>query len=164
MQTFIAWRWVSVSLIVLLLDQWSKWLVVSHFNLGELYPVLPMMHIALTYNHGIAFSWFDSSALWVRQLLNMVSMAIVVFLLYVQNTTARGSWRLQLALALMIGGALGNILDKVAVGYVVDFIDVYYGNWHFATFNIADAAISIGGICFAYDAWITQPKTASPAA
>ena len=157
MQKFIVWRWYSVSLVVLLLDQWSKSLVVGHFSQGEFYPVLPMMHIALTYNHGIAFSWFDSSALWVRQLLSLVSIAIVAFLVYVQNTTAHRHWCVQLALACMIGGALGNILDKITVGYVVDFIDIYYGNWHFATFNIADAAISVGGALFAYDACLARP-------
>lgn len=151
---FITWQWYGISLLILLLDQLSKWLVVSHFNRGELYPILPMVHIALTYNHGIAFSWFDASALWVRQLLSVISITIVAFLLYMQHTTAHHQWRIQLAFALMIGGALGNILDKISVGYVVDFIDVYYGNWHFATFNIADAAISIGAICLAFDAWL----------
>lgn len=158
MYRLFAWRWLVLSFLVVILDQWSKWEVVSHFQRGELHPILPMLNIALSYNQGIAFSWFASSALWVRQSLILVSMGIVAFLLYVQSSTEKKQWGLHIALACMIGGALGNIIDKITIGYVVDFIDIYAGSWHFATFNMADAAISLGGVYFAYDAWFENAR------
>ena len=146
------------SLCITWLDQYTKSLVTMYFASPHIIAVVPHINIAATINTGIAFSWFASSSDWVHILLIVSSMLICTSLSIYQWFVSNEKRFLKWGLALVIGGALGNIIDKVCLGYVIDFIDLYWGIWHFATFNIADAAISLGAICLLLDAY-TKPST-----
>ncbi|HEX2251907.1 MAG TPA: signal peptidase II [Thermoanaerobaculia bacterium] len=138
-------RFLFVALAVVVLDQWTKWLVEIHLPVHSAHPVLPgwfnLVHVR---NTGVAFGLFASdtgAATGVLTLLALVALAAVVFYFWV--TPARDRLLLS-ALSLVAGGAVGNLIDRVASGAVTDFLDVYYGTWHWPAFNVADSAISVG--------------------
>ena len=133
-----------VSLAVVALDQWTKWLVEVHLPLGVVEPVVPgLLNLVHVQNTGIAFGLLASGggAGWLLAVLAMAVLAVV--LLYLRLTPA-GERLLIVALCLVAGGAVGNLLDRVAAGSVTDFVDVYVGRHHWPAFNVADSAISIG--------------------
>lgn len=130
-----------LSLLVIVLDQVTKQLVVRHLDWYESVPVLPHLNLVHMKNTGAAFSMFASLPPAVFVVLGVaVAVGILVWL----RRNPRGQTLLASALVLILGGALGNVIDRVTRGAVVDFIDFYIGNWHFAAFNVADIAISCG--------------------
>ena len=138
--------WLSLSVLVIALDQLTKMIAVSGMALYDSIDVFPGLSWTLLHNYGAAFSFLNDGDGWQRWFFTviaiMVSMAMGVWL----ARTPRGDWRTALPLALIIGGALGNLIDRLRYGYVVDFIDVYYGTWHWPAFNIADSAITVGAV------------------
>lgn len=136
-------RYLGIATIVLLLDQLSKWLALSHLQLGTPEIALPFMNWILLFNPGAAFSFLAQGSGWQRWFftaLGLVASIYIVWLLRKSQSDKTLSW----ALSLILGGALGNVLDRIMYGAVVDFIDLHYGNWHWPAFNIADSAICIG--------------------
>jgi len=143
-------RWLWLSLIVLLLDQATKWLVLQGLQPFEVIEVVPNVNLTLMFNTGAAFSFLADAGGWQRWLFALfalgVSAALVVWLLRLKS----GEWTLALALSLIIGGAAGNLIDRVLLGHVIDFIQVYlpfiplpmFNPW--PAFNLADSAISVG--------------------
>jgi signal peptidase II len=146
----LLWLWLAV--VVIVLDQWIKHVVASHMFLEESIDVLPVLSWTLAHNFGAAFSFLDSAGGWQRWLFTgiavVVSGALVVWL---ARLPANARW-LACALALILGGALGNLYDRMTLGYVIDFIHVHYDSWHFPAFNIADSAITVGAIMLGIDA------------
>ena len=134
---------LTIATLALLLDQCTTWLALSHLQLGIPQPVLPFLNWLLLFNPGAAFSFLAQGSGWQRwffTLLGLAASAYIVYLLARTQLSKTMSW----ALSLILGGALGNVLDRLMFGFVIDFIDCHYGNWHWPAFNIADSAISIG--------------------
>ena len=141
-------RYLIASLAVLVLDQWTKWLVNAHLPEHFPHPVIPgFFNLTHVKNTGVAFGMFAESGrdggAW---LLTALGVAVLGFVAVYFWRLPGDHKLLQAALALILGGAVGNLIDRAAVGAVTDFIDLYYGSYHWHTFNIADSAITIG-IC-----------------
>lgn len=140
-----AWRVaLPVSGGVLVLDQLSKLLIERAFSLHQEWVLFPFLSLQLTYNTGAAFSLLHDAGGWQRGFLSAVSIAIMIWLgvwIHRLTPTERG---LLWPLALILGGAAGNLVDRLSTGAVTDFIVLHYRGWHWPTFNLADAAISLG--------------------
>jgi len=137
-------KWLWVTAVTLLLDQASKLRVDSSMQLYESIPLLPYFNLTYVHNTGAAFSLLNDAGGWQRWLfagLAIVMSSIIGVWLYrlKSHETLLG-----VALAMVLGGAVGNLIDRVAYGYVIDFFDVYYQSWHWPVFNVADSAIDIG--------------------
>ena len=135
----VYWLWLSAGVIVA--DQITKQLVIKHLGWFDVMPVFSHLNWVHAQNKGAAFSMLSSLPPWTFALLGIVVSAGIVWWL---RQNPRGQQMVAAALALILGGALGNVIDRVRLGHVTDFIDFYVGSWHFAAFNVADAAISTG--------------------
>lgn len=136
---------------IVVLDQVTKALSVNGLQYAIPHTVFPGFDLLLVHNTGAAFSFLSNAGGWQRWLLAGISLGVSAFIAVYLWRLPRQQKLLAVALATILGGALGNLYDRVMLGYVVDFISVYYGNWRFATFNIADAAISIGAALMVLD-------------
>ena len=133
-----------VAVIIIALDQWTKYLASTELNYGLPVEILPVFNLTLQHNTGAAFSFLADAGGWQRWFFTIVS-AVVSIVLVIWLSRLRSEQSLMIAsLSCILGGAIGNLWDRVVLGYVVDFISVHYGTWYFPTFNIADMAISIG--------------------
>ena len=148
------WLWLPLTVVVIALDQLSKLWIVNHFHVDERLHVLPVLDITLWYNEGAAFSFLSQASGWQRWLFT--GLAIVVgggLLFWLRRLKGRTQWMLCCALALILAGALGNVIDRLRIGHVVDFILVHWNNSIFPAFNIADSAITVGAAFLLFDAW-----------
>ncbi len=150
--------WLGLAVIAIILDQWTKSIAVAHLIYANPIPVLPFLNWTLLHNYGAAFSFLSDAGGWQRyfftSLAGIVSLIFIFWLMRMpKNMTV-----LPLAIALILGGAIGNLIDRVALGYVVDFIHVYYNNSHFPAFNIADSAITLGTILMLIDTFFLEKK------
>ncbi len=148
--------WMLIAILVVMLDQLSKWWIRALFELYESLPVFPGLQIIYVRNLGAAFSFLSSAGGWQRWffivLSLLASIAIVIWIYRLPNHR-----RLEaLGLSLVLGGAVGNLVDRVLLGYVVDFIDVYYQSWHWPVFNVADSAITVGVVIMIVDIVFNQ--------
>jgi signal peptidase II len=142
--------WLGIATIIFLLDQLSKITVEKLFVYGESLPVTSFFNLVLAYNKGAAFSFLANETGWQRYFFTGIGVvaAVVITYLIKQNATQRlFCW----ALALILGGAVGNVIDRIAYGHVIDFLDFYYGGYHFPAFNLADSAITLGAVLFILD-------------
>ncbi len=144
------WLWLSV--VALVLDQVTKHMIVGSVALGEKIDVLPVFQIAHVHNHGAGFSFLSDAGGWQRWALSLVAVVICGLLLYWMRTTPKSNKLLGMSYSLIIGGAIGNLYDRLVHGFVEDFIHVYYQVYEFPTFNIADIAISLGAMLLIADA------------
>jgi signal peptidase II len=142
--------YLLVALAVLALDQWTKWLVELHLPLSAVQPVFPGLNLTHVRNTGVAFGLFAApgSTSWPLALLGMAALGAVVFYFVLAPRAHR---LLLSALGLILGGAVGNLLDRLASGAVTDFIDVYVGDFHWYFFNAADSAITVGIVLMAFE-------------
>lgn len=148
--------WYGLSLIIVLLDQWTKWLASAKLDYGQPLELFSFFSFTLWHNTGAAFSFLSDAGGWQRGFFATVSALVSVVLVVWMYRLPREQKLLMLALALILGGAVGNLYDRVALGYVVDFIDVYYKNYHFPAFNIADSAISVGAGIMLLDMFLNR--------
>jgi signal peptidase II len=140
-----AWRWVLLSMAVIALDQWMKYLIIENFAEFEDLVLLPVLELMRLHNEGAAFSFLSSAGGWQRWFFIGLGCAVsLVILVWLMRLPGRGKSLLAAGLALVLGGALGNVIDRVRFGYVVDFIRVHYEAWYFPAFNVADSAITVG--------------------
>jgi len=142
--------WLGVSAIVILLDQLSKITMTKLFAYGESMPVTSFFNLVLAYNEGAAFSFLAHESGWQRHLFTAIGICAALYIIYlIKNNTSQRlfCW----ALALILGGAIGNVIDRILYGHVVDFLDFYYLHSHFAAFNLADSAITLGAALFILD-------------
>ncbi|MGZ8225242.1 MAG: signal peptidase II [Methylococcaceae bacterium] len=137
-------KWLWLSLLAVILDQASKIIIDNSMQLYQSIPVIPFFNLTYVHNTGAAFSFLSDAGGWQRWafagLASIISVMIGVWLTRLQKHETL----LAVALSLVLGGAIGNLIDRVAYGYVIDFLDVYVGNWHWPAFNIADSAITLG--------------------
>jgi len=146
-----AWLWLSVAVVAL--DQVTKFLVTRFIDLYERVEVLPVLDFTLLHNTGAAFSLLAGASGWQRWFFIGLACVVSVLLIAWIWRTPRGEKLLPLALALILGGALGNVIDRVLHGYVVDFIHAHWGSAYFPAFNIADSAITVGAALLILDAF-----------
>jgi signal peptidase II len=139
-----AWVWLWLSFSVILIDQLSKHIADHLLHYARPVFVLPFFNLWLKYNAGAAFSFFGNGSGWQVFLLSGISILVIVFIFAWMTRVKRSDWLMACALSLIMGGATGNLIDRIRFGYVIDFFDFHIGTWHFATFNVADSAISVG--------------------
>lgn len=142
-----ALSWLLLSLIVFLADQATKEVALRALTPYTPVPVIPdLLNWTLAFNTGAAFSFLADAGGWQRWLFTILAVGVSALLLGWLARTPRADWRNALPLSLVIGGAIGNLVDRLRHGQVTDFIDVYFGQWHFPAFNIADSAICVGAV------------------
>jgi signal peptidase II len=154
MATSGSWRrvlpWVALAALIVLVDQLTKIVVERTFDYGDVRPVTGFFNLVLTYNKGAAFSFLASASGWQANFLTGVGIAASLFILYL--LAKHGEQRLfSLALSMILGGALGNVIDRLAYGHVIDFLDFHVGGWHWPAFNMADSAIVGGAMLLVLD-------------
>ncbi|MDO9005008.1 MAG: signal peptidase II [Aquabacterium sp.] len=145
-------RWLLISAVVIVLDQLSKAAINSHFVYGESMAVTSFFNLVLAHNTGAAFSFLSEAGGMQRWLFSFVAVAAsvwIVWLLRKHQTEMLFSF----SLAFILGGALGNLIDRIAYGYVVDFLDFHWSGYHFAAFNVADSAITCGAALLIWDSF-----------
>jgi signal peptidase II len=142
--------WLGLALIVLLSDQFTKVLVMGYFHLGDSLTVTSFFNLVRAHNTGAAFSFLASAGGWQRWLFTGIGVAAVLFIVWMLRSHA-GQKLFCFALALILGGAVGNVIDRVLYGYVVDFLDFHWIGWHFPAFNVADCGISVGAALLILD-------------
>jgi signal peptidase II len=149
-------RWLWLSLVVLIVDQATKLIVSATLALYEFIPIMPSLNLTLLHNSGAAFSLLGSADGWQRWLFIGLAVGISVLILaWLRKLEEDQTW-LAGALALVLGGAVGNLWDRINFGYVIDFIDVYYAEWHWPAFNVADSAITVGAVMLVIDAFRSE--------
>jgi signal peptidase II len=152
--------WFALALAVILLDQYTKGLASSHLQYGQPVRVFWWFNITLHHNTGAAFSFLSGAGGWQHYFFSTAATLISLVLAVWLWAMPRGQWLLALSLGLILGGALGNLWDRLTLGYVVDFISVHYQQYFFPTFNIADSAISVGAVCLLLDSFIHRDREA----
>lgn len=135
--------WLMLSVVIVLIDQASKIAIERAFDYGDVRPVTTWFNLVLTYNSGAAFSFLANAGGWQKYFFLVVGLGASGFIIYLLSR--HGTQKLfALALALILGGAIGNVIDRLLYGHVIDFLDLHYAGWHWPAFNIADSAI-VGG-------------------
>lgn len=147
------WVYLWVSAVVLLLDQLTKLLASNQLELYVPNKVTGFFNLTLMHNEGVAFSLLADQSGWQRYFIAVVASFIVIWLLYWLFKNNKSMKLQNTALVLVIGGALGNIWDRVFLGYVVDFVELHYSGYYWPAFNVADSAISIGAVLLIIDAF-----------
>jgi signal peptidase II len=143
--------WLGIAFLVVLIDQLTKITVQKTFSYGETLPLTSFFNLVLVYNPGAAFSFLGNQGGWQRWFFTAIALGAIGFILYLLKRHA-GQRLFCWALALILGGAVGNVIDRVAYGHVIDFLDFYWRGWgHFPAFNVADIGISVGAFLFIVD-------------
>jgi signal peptidase II len=149
--------WIGVALAVVVLDQLTKLLIERAFEYGDVKPLTGFFNLVLTYNKGAAFSFLREASGWQGPVLSAIAIgasALIVFLL-----TRHAQQRLfSFALALILGGAIGNLIDRLLYGHVIDFLDFHYAGWHWPAFNVADSGIVCGALLLVFEELMRMRK------
>jgi signal peptidase II len=144
------WLWLGVALVIFLLDQLTKIAIVGAFQLGESLPITSFFNLVRVHNAGAAFSFLADAGGWQRWFFTGLGTVAALVMVYLLRMHA-GQSLFCLALSLLLGGAVGNVIDRVLYSHVIDFLDFYYGTWHFPAFNVADSAITMGACLLILD-------------
>lgn len=155
------WRFWWLALLVLVADQLSKIWVLNNFSLGESVSLLPVFNFTYARNYGAAFSFLGDAGGWQRWLFTGIAVVVTVILSVWLTRLKTQQWKLSLALVLIVAGAIGNLIDRSLYGYVVDFLHVFYQDWHYPIFNIADCAITIGAGLLIWDSFSPDESVAT---
>jgi|TARA_B110000908_G_scaffold124577_1_gene146045 signal peptidase II len=149
-------KYLFITSLVIVFDQVSKWLMVSRLSLYETVIVMPYFNLTMAHNEGAAFSFLAQAGGWQRWFFIWLALIISV-VLFVWLAKLKPTEKLEaISLSLILGGALGNVIDRISYGYVIDFIDLYIGHNHWPVFNIADSAICIGAILLVADSFKSE--------
>lgn len=155
-----AFGWYLLALVVLILDQWTKWLAETNLTFNEPVPVIePILNWTLAYNYGAAFSFLADAGGWQKWFFSGLALVMALFLTVYLIKAPRQAKLLSIGLALVLGGAVGNLIDRLLHGHVIDFIHVHYADaWHYPIFNIADMGICIGVALILIDMLFLEKK------
>ncbi len=146
-------KYLWLSLLVIVADQISKTVMVNWLDLYETVPVVPFFNLTMAHNTGAAFSFLAGAGGWQRWFFVVLAGLISVVLIIWMRRLAQTAKLEAISLALIIGGAIGNVIDRLIYGYVIDFLDVYAGSYHWPAFNIADSAICVGAVLLIIDSF-----------
>ena len=149
-----SWLWLAATLIAI--DQISKWIVLGALRPGDTHYVAPFFNWVLTFNSGAAFSFLSDAGGWQRWLFTALALGVAGWIVTLLRRHT-SEFRLSLALTLVLGGALGNVIDRLRFGAVVDFIQWHVAGYYWPAFNVADSAITIGAVLLAWDQFATKP-------
>ena len=142
--------WLALAMIILIADQFTKVLIVGYYKLGDATTVTSFFNVVRVHNIGAAFSFLAGAGGWQRWLFTGIGLIAALFILWMLKSHA-GQKLFSFALASILGGAVGNVIDRVVHGYVVDFLQFHYAGWYFPSFNVADSAITIGAAALILD-------------
>ena len=148
-------RWLSVSALVIVLDQLSKLWISSHFSYGEHLYVFGVFNLVLAHNTGAAFSFLSDAGGMQRWLFTVIAVVASVWIVWLLRSHQHQKL-FAMALSMILGGALGNLIDRIAYGYVVDFLDFHWGVYHFPAFNLADSAITCGAFLLIIESFMEK--------
>lgn len=153
-------RWLWLSAFVILADQVSKFWVVNAFELYDSRFIFEYLNLTRLHNTGAAFSFLAGASGWQRWFFIFLGLGVSVFIMaWLRGLPPRGQGWLAAGLALILGGALGNVIDRIVYGHVVDFLHFHYEQWFFPAFNLADSAITAGAICLIIDALLGAARS-----
>lgn len=145
------WIWFALSIVVILGDQFTKYFMATHLVPYQPEPLMPMVNLTLAYNTGAAFSFLSGTGGWHRWFFALFSITMCIILIGWLIKLPRTATLQSLAVSLILGGAAGNLYDRAVLGHVIDFIDVYYKNYHWPVFNLADISICVGAFLLLVD-------------
>ena len=146
-----------VSVVLVLADQWTKLAISSNLRYGESVAITSFFNLVLVYNKGAAFSFLSDAGGWQRVFfIGLTSVAIIVLMWLIAKHESEKLFRW--GLTLILGGAIGNLIDRIAYGHVIDFLDFHWAGWHFWAFNVADSAISVGAALLILDSFRPKPS------
>ncbi|GAB4273871.1 MAG: signal peptidase II [Methylomicrobium sp.] len=154
-------KWLWLSFLVLVLDQASKLIVAANMALFESIRILPFFNLTYVHNTGAAFSFLSEAGGWQRWFFAGLAFVISLVIMAWLARLERHETLLAASLSLVLGGAVGNLIDRLAYGYVIDFLDVYYRDWHWPAFNIADSAITIGVVLMLIESFTNESHESS---
>lgn len=149
-------RFTWISLIIIVLDQWTKQAVVSAMDLYQSIQILPFFNMTYVHNYGAAFSILYDAGGWQRYFLSALALIVSAVIVWWLRQSTKEQLLLPVAFSFILGGALGNVIDRILHGYVIDFLDFYYGSYHWPAFNVADSAIFIGAALLILDMFINK--------
>jgi signal peptidase II len=144
-------RFLWISLLIFVFDQWSKYAIVSRMNLYESIQLTGFFNLTYVHNYGAAFSFLYDAGGWQVYFLSTVALLVSALIIWWLRQATKEQLLLPVAFAFILGGALGNVCDRLLHGYVIDFLDFYYGTYHWPAFNVADSAIFIGAALLIID-------------
>ncbi len=142
--------WLGLALLLLIADQFTKVLIMGYYKLGDATYVTSFFNVVRVHNEGAAFSFLASAGGWQRWFFTAIGIAAAVFIIWMLKSHS-GQKLFSFSMACILGGAIGNVIDRFLYGHVVDFLDFHYAGWHFPAFNVADSAITVGAICLILD-------------
>ncbi|MBX3655462.1 MAG: lipoprotein signal peptidase [Ramlibacter sp.] len=142
--------WLALALIIVIADQFTKVLILGYYQVGDSTWVTSFFNVVRVHNTGAAFSFLAAASGWQRWLFTGIGVAAALFIVWMLRSHP-GQKLFSFALACVLGGAVGNVVDRLLHGYVVDFLDFHLRGWHFPAFNLADSAITIGAACLILD-------------
>ena len=142
--------WLGLALIILLADQFTKVLIVGNYALGDSTYVTNFFNVVRAHNTGAAFSFLANAGGWQRWFFTGIGIVAAIFMVWMLKSHP-GQKLFSFAISLILGGAIGNVIDRLLYGYVVDFLDFHWKAMHFPAFNIADSAITVGAVCLILD-------------
>jgi len=154
-------RWLWLAVLVVIVDLGSEFLVMGHFQLGESMPLIPFFNLTYAHNPGAAFSFLADKGGWQRWFFTAIALVIVVVLLVLMYRSSAKQRLNNIAFAMIIGGALGNMFDRMVHGFVIDFIDFYVNDWHYPIFNLADSFICVGAVLVVLEGFLAKPNEAA---
>ncbi len=151
-------NWLWLTGLVIILDQASKWIMVSWLSLHETVAIIPFFNLTMAHNTGAAFSFLAQAGGWQRWFfVGLTSVISIVLFIWLKKLKTDAKLE-AISISLILGGAIGNVIDRIYFGYVIDFLDVYYGTYHWPAFNVADSAIVIGAGLLIFDSFRAQPE------
>lgn len=142
--------WLGLSLVILIADQFSKLMVMGNYRLGESTMVTGFFNLVRVHNEGAAFSFLAGASGWQRWFLSAIGVGAAAFIIWMLKSHP-GQRLFAFAMSCILAGAVGNVIDRLAHGYVVDFLQFHYAGWYFPSFNLADSAITIGAVAMVLD-------------
>jgi signal peptidase II len=151
-------QWLGLAFIILLADQFTKVLILGYYHLGDSTFITGFFNVVRVHNSGAAFSFLAGASGWQRWFFTVIGLLAALVILWLLRAHA-GQRLFSFALACILGGAIGNVIDRVLHGYVVDFLDFHWRGWHFPAFNVADSAITIGAACLILDELLRVRRT-----